>query len=175
MNRLLDVKNPFDLKSWIRFWTLQKYVISAFVVIKFNRNIMYSRHPITWTLGKSNSPLTRSNFCFPSDHFYDISPSITRTMFKARDKLIKKIVVYCSPKQWIFLNINRVFFVFTFCQFSVNIVQPCILIKFCCLKCSITFSKIMSLAALEVKGAWYLHWISSPSTRLAVALVTTTN
>ena len=104
MNRLLDVKNPYDLKSWIRFWTLQKYVISAFVVIKFNRNIMYSRHPITWTLGNSNSPLTRSNFCFPSDHFYNISPSITRTMFKARDKLIKKIVVYSSPKQWIFFK-----------------------------------------------------------------------
>ena len=73
-----------------------------------------------------------------------------------------------------FLNIDRVFFVFTFCQSSVNIVQPCIVIKFCCLKCSITFSKVISLAALEVKGAWYLHCISSPSTRLGAALVTTT-
>ena len=119
---------------------------------------MYSRHPITWTLVNSNFPLTRSNFCFPSDHFYNISPSITRTMFKARDKLIKKkLLCTVVRNSEFFLNINRVFFVFTFCQFSVNIVQPCILIKFCCLKCSITFSKIMSLAALEVKGAWYLH------------------
>ena len=35
-----------------------------------------------FTLGNSNLPLTRSSFCFPSDHFYAILPSITRTMFE---------------------------------------------------------------------------------------------
>ena len=34
----------------------------------------------TRTLDNSNLPLTRSNFCFPSAHFYTILPSITRTM-----------------------------------------------------------------------------------------------
>ena len=36
---------------------------------------------VTRTLDNSNLPLTRSNFCFPSDHFYINLPSITRTMF----------------------------------------------------------------------------------------------
>ena len=41
---------------------------------------------LTRTLDNSNLPLTRSNFCFPSDHSYINSPSITRTMLKAPDK-----------------------------------------------------------------------------------------
>ena len=32
------------------------------------------------TIDNSNLALTRSNFCFPSGHFYTILPSITRTM-----------------------------------------------------------------------------------------------
>ena len=36
---------------------------------------------LTRTLDNSNLPLTRSNFCFPSDHFHIILPSITPTMF----------------------------------------------------------------------------------------------
>ena len=36
---------------------------------------------VTRTLGNSNLPLTQRNFCFPSDHFYIVLPSITRTMF----------------------------------------------------------------------------------------------
>ena len=34
-----------------------------------------------FTLGNSNLPLTRNNFCFPSDYFYTILPSIARNMF----------------------------------------------------------------------------------------------
>ena len=33
---------------------------------------------VTRTLDNSKLPLTRSNFCFPSDHFHTILPSITR-------------------------------------------------------------------------------------------------
>ena len=33
---------------------------------------------VTRTLDNSKLPLTRSNFCFPSDHFHAILPSITR-------------------------------------------------------------------------------------------------
>ena len=51
---------------------------------------------VTWTPNNSNLPLTRSNFSFPSDHFYTIVPSITRTMFLAGDKWRKK--VSCIPK-----------------------------------------------------------------------------
>ena len=36
---------------------------------------------VTRTLDNSNLPLTRSNFCFPSDHFNIILPSLTRTKF----------------------------------------------------------------------------------------------
>ena len=35
------------------------------------------------TLDNSNYPLTRSSFCFPSDHFYITLPSITRTTFES--------------------------------------------------------------------------------------------
>ena len=35
---------------------------------------------VTRTLDNSNLPPIRSNFCFPSDHFYIILPSITWTM-----------------------------------------------------------------------------------------------
>ena len=51
---------------------------------------------VTWTPNNSNLQLTRSNFSFPSDHFYTIVPSITRTMFLAGDKWRKK--VSCIPK-----------------------------------------------------------------------------
>ena len=36
---------------------------------------------VTRTLDNSIFPLTRSNFCFPTDHFYIMLPSITQTMF----------------------------------------------------------------------------------------------
>ena len=45
---------------------------------------------ITRTLDNTNLPLTRSNFYFPSDHFYIILPSITRAMFQGRGKSKKK-------------------------------------------------------------------------------------
>ena len=58
---------------------------------------------VTRTLDNSNLPLTRSSFCFPSDHFYTILPSITRTMFCALFYLIKSREkrVYWCPKHWI--------------------------------------------------------------------------
>ena len=43
-----------------------------------------------FTLGNSNLPLTRSNFCFLSDHFYISLPSITWTVFQEPDKSKKK-------------------------------------------------------------------------------------
>ena len=48
---------------------------------------------VTRTLDNSNLPLTRSNFCFPSDHFYIILFSITRTMFWALKKFDKNSVL----------------------------------------------------------------------------------
>ena len=54
---------------------------------------------LTWTLDNSKLPLTWSNFCFPSDHFHIILPSITRTMFWALKKSGKKSVL--PPKHWI--------------------------------------------------------------------------
>ena len=51
-----------------------------------------------FTLGNSNLPLTQSSFCFPSDHFYIILPSITRTMFWALKS--PETTVYWRPKHW---------------------------------------------------------------------------
>ena len=48
---------------------------------------------VTQTLDNLNFPLTQSNFCFPSDHFYTILPLITRTMIYARDNLGKNHVL----------------------------------------------------------------------------------
>ena len=45
---------------------------------------------VTRTLHNSNLQLTRSNFCFLSDHFSKILPSITRTVFQAHDQSKKK-------------------------------------------------------------------------------------
>ena len=41
---------------------------------------------VTRTLANSILPLTRSNFCFLTDHFYEMLPSITQTMFWALKK-----------------------------------------------------------------------------------------
>ena len=43
----------------------------------------YSWLQITRTLNNLNFPLTQSNFCFFSDHFYINLPLITQTMFWA--------------------------------------------------------------------------------------------
>ena len=114
-----------------------------------------------FTLGNSNLPLTRNNFCFPSDYFYTILPSIARNMF-------------CSARQvrnWV-RNTELIYFkttmailclqLFFFSIHSKLSVHACILIK---LSCLIPFSKYqshisISLAALEVKCAWYLHSLS---------------
>ena len=53
----------------------------------------------TRPLHNSNLPLTRSSFCFPSDHFYIILSSITRTMFWAFKSQEK--TAYWRPKHWI--------------------------------------------------------------------------
>ena len=45
---------------------------------------------VTRTLNNSNLPLSRSNFCFPSDHFHTHLPSITRTIFWTLKKSGKK-------------------------------------------------------------------------------------
>ena len=82
-----------------------------------------------FTLDNSNLPLTRSNFCFPSAHFYTILPSITRTMLWPRDKSGKNRVLKSGTLN-VFQN-NLYFTIFTFLslQFKFS-VHSCIL---CCL------------------------------------------
>ena len=71
-----------------------------------NRFLLDFRHTftvilpsLTRTLDNSKLPLTRSNFCFPSDHFHIILSSITRTMFWALKKSGKNSVL--PPQHWI--------------------------------------------------------------------------
>ena len=49
--------------------------------ISFTHLLCNCTLPVTRTLDNCNLSLTRSNFCFPSDHFYIILPWIIRTMF----------------------------------------------------------------------------------------------
>ena len=83
-----------------------------------------------FTPGNSNLPLTRSNFCFPSDHFYTILPSITRAMLSARDRSGEKPCTEVRNIEFISKQPSQ-FFVFTFLslQFKFS-VHSCIL---CCL------------------------------------------
>ena len=67
----LDDSNPPP--NWNRALTRGKVDFSRISYIPY----IYCN----FTLGNSNLPLTRSNFCFPSDYFYTILPSITRNMF----------------------------------------------------------------------------------------------
>ena len=54
---------------------------------------------VTQNLDTSSLPLTRSNFCLPSDHFYiKILTAINRPCLSARK--VKKKTVYWSPKHW---------------------------------------------------------------------------
>ena len=56
---------------------------------------------VTRTLDNLNlSPTLRRSFCFHSDPFYIIVPSITQTMFWALKKSGKK-TVHWRPKHWI--------------------------------------------------------------------------
>ena len=66
------------------------------------RHTYYCNFPsVTWTLDNSNLALTRSSFCFPSDHFYIILPLITRTMFWALNyKNWGLRTVYWRSKHW---------------------------------------------------------------------------
>ena len=63
-----------------------------------------------FTLGYSNFLLTRSNFSFPSDHFYITLPSLTRTMFWALCNLKQKKKPIAAQN-----------------------IEPCIVIKLCSL------------------------------------------
>ena len=85
---------------------------------------------VTRMLNNSNLLLTWSKFCFPSDHFYTILPSITWTMLKAHDKSGKKPCTEVRNIEFISKQPSQ-FFVFTILslQFKFS-VHPCI---FCCL------------------------------------------
>ena len=83
---------------------------------------------VTRTLYISNLSLTRTNFCFPSAHFYTVLPSITKTMLQARDKsgknrLLKSERLNLQPRKCFFLTFLSLQF-----KFSVHF---CIL---CCLR-----------------------------------------
>ena len=69
-----DNLNPLQLKPCVNLNQNQ-------FPLDFRHTFTVILSSITQTLDNLNIPLTRSSFCFPSDHFYIILPSITRTMF----------------------------------------------------------------------------------------------
>ena len=112
-----DNSNPRQLKpransNQSRF---SMYFLHTFTVILSS---------VSQTLYNSNIALTRSNFCFPSDHFYTIFLRSKRVISR------KKTCTEVRDNEFISKQPSQ-FFVFTFlslqCKFSVH---PCIL---CCL------------------------------------------
>ena len=77
----------------------------------------------TRTLDNSNLPLTQSNFCFPSDTFYIILPSITWTTFKCVAGWPKKngVLLYISPEHWIYFKTTLTILYHFFFTTSVQI------------------------------------------------------
>ena len=65
---------------------------------------------VTRTLDNSNLLLPRTNFCFPSDNFYAVLPSLTWTMFLSMWQVETELQ---SKTLNLFQN-NHVFLVFTF-------------------------------------------------------------
>ena len=122
---------------------------------------------IQLTADNSNLLLTRSNFCFPSDHFCIIFPRKLELRFKSvkrweknkKNKNNNNKKKRCTEIQDIEFNWKQPchFFVrlyFLSLKFSVH--SPVSHIKRCCL---IPCSQYQSLflAAFEVKYAWYLR------------------
>jgi len=71
---------------WISFINLLTVILPSGTRTLDNSTSFPERFFLAEVVDNSNLLLTRSNFCFPSDHFYKIFPSITRTMFWALKK-----------------------------------------------------------------------------------------
>ena len=106
------------------------------------------------TLDSLSLLLTRSSFCFPSDHFYIILPTITQTIFWEHDKSDNKKQFTEVRNIEFFSKQPRQFFVFTFLSLQFKFSElPCIINK---LSCLIPFSKYQfthTFVDLEVKCA----------------------
>ena len=104
-----------------------------------------SLYRIQLTPDNSNLPPTRSNFCFPSDHFYVIRKK------KKRCTEIPNIAFNWKQPCQFFVRLY-----FLSLQFKFSVHSPVSHIKRCCL---IPCSQYQSLflAAFEVKYAWHLH------------------
>ena len=89
-------------------------------------HLLYRFYP-----GNMNLPLTRSNFCFPSDRFYTILPSITQTMFYwlSTWQMGKKRSDQLQSKTLNFSQNNHVFFV---CKLLFFFVSPFKVIPWFC-------------------------------------------
>ena len=103
---------------------------------------------VTCTLNNLYLPLTRSIFCFPSDHFYITLPSITQITFNYAPDNSKTKTVHLSPKHLIYFKttvsiVCLYFYVTPEFKFSFHL---CILIKLCCL---IAFSPHFQLFPLN--------------------------
>ena len=120
-----------------------------------HRTKRYLNGQVQLTPDNSNLPLIRSSFCFPSDHFYIILPSITRTLEKA---------VYWSPKHGVYFKTSvsilcLYYFVTpvqTHCPSLYILIKLCWSIPFFFFQ-NINLYLLLPLKDLEVRGAWYLH------------------
>ena len=109
--------------------------------------ISFIQYSVTRTLENSNIPVTRgrSNFCLPTNDFYFILPSITRTMFQSVTS--RKKNVYNETLN-LFQNC-RVFFVCT----SLSILFKCSVQPWSW----IFNTQVFCCPWSEMNIAWYLH------------------
>ena len=112
---------------------------------------------IQLTPDNSNLPPTRSNFCFPSDHFCIIFPRELGLRFKRVKSWEKKINGVLKSKTLNSIENNRVIFLsaFIFCHPNSVSIPLCHIKRCCLIPCSQYQS--LFLAAFEVKYARYLH------------------
>ena len=79
----------FELRFFkVTYSRLQKKLIPSLTRTKINFLWISFIHLLSFYLDNLNLPLTRSNFCFLSDHFYIILPSIIRNVLRSVLKFI---------------------------------------------------------------------------------------
>ena len=138
----------FELRFFkVTYSRLQKKLIPSLTRTKINFLWISFIHLLSFYLDNLNLPLTRSNFCFLSDHFYIILPSIIRNVLRSVLKFIS--TQPCILCLYFFFNPLQIQ-----CPALIMNIPQALLLQFLCQSIN------LSLAVLEVKCAWYLHSFS---------------
>ena len=138
----------FELRFFkVTYSRLQKKLIPSLTRTKINFLWISFIHLLSFYLDNLNLPLTRSNFCFVSDHFYVILHSIIRNVLRSVLKFIS--TQPCILCLYFFVN-----------PLQIQCPEPWswIFFKLCCFN---SFFKVSSYPSLSLK--WSVHDTCIPS------------